>query len=218
MTPDDLSAALHSLQSDSPERIGEGLEHLRARMASLPEAEFRGAVEEVCSLFYVDTADRPDLQPLLDRARRHPGRAGAAGRRPAAGADERLRHQEPPLPRAHAGLRRAGGAARAAARHRDRRPLQPVVRALRGGEGPRPGGAGGPPRGDRLAHAPRQGGPRQRGPRPRARSPRPCRRPSSPRTAAPRSSRSSSGRSPTCSRRSGRRPCAAWASWCAPPT
>ena len=25
-------------------------------------------VEELCSLFYVDTADRPDLQPLLDRA------------------------------------------------------------------------------------------------------------------------------------------------------
>jgi HEAT repeat protein len=25
-------------------------------------------VEEVCALFYVDTADRPDLQPLLDRA------------------------------------------------------------------------------------------------------------------------------------------------------
>ncbi len=37
-------------------------------MASLPEAEFRGAVEELCSLFYVDTADRPDLQPLLHRA------------------------------------------------------------------------------------------------------------------------------------------------------
>ncbi len=68
MTPDNLSAALHSLQSDSPDRIGEGLAHLRASMGSLPEAEFRGAVEELCSLFYVDTADRPDLQPLLDRA------------------------------------------------------------------------------------------------------------------------------------------------------
>jgi hypothetical protein len=68
MTPDTLAAALQSLQSDNPDRIGEGLEHLRVRMAGLPEAEFRGAVEEVCSLFYVDTADRPDLQPLLDRA------------------------------------------------------------------------------------------------------------------------------------------------------
>jgi hypothetical protein len=62
------AAALESLQSDRPERIGEGLEYLRARLGSLPEAEFRGAVEQLCSLFYVDTADRPDLTPLLDRA------------------------------------------------------------------------------------------------------------------------------------------------------
>jgi HEAT repeat protein len=68
MTVDSLSAALQSLQDERPDRIGEGLEYLRARMGSLPEAEFRGAVEELCSLFYVDTADRPDLQPLLDQA------------------------------------------------------------------------------------------------------------------------------------------------------
>ena len=68
MTLDSPSAALQSLQSDRPERIGEGIEYLRTHLGSLPEAEFRGAVEELCSLFYVDTADRPDLQPLLDRA------------------------------------------------------------------------------------------------------------------------------------------------------
>ncbi len=68
MPADSLAAALQSLQSDRPERIGEGLGHLRASMGGLPEAEFRRAVEELCSLFYVDTADRPDLQPLLDRA------------------------------------------------------------------------------------------------------------------------------------------------------
>ena len=68
MTLDSLTAALQSLQSDRPERIGEGLEYLRAEMGTLPEAEFRRAVEELCSLFYVDTADRPDLQPHLDRA------------------------------------------------------------------------------------------------------------------------------------------------------
>jgi HEAT repeat protein len=65
---DSLSAALRSLRSDRPQAIAEGLEFLRASMGGLPEAEFRGAVEELCSLFYVDTADRPDLQPLLDRA------------------------------------------------------------------------------------------------------------------------------------------------------
>jgi hypothetical protein len=65
---DTLSAALHSLRSDRPEAIAEGLDSLRAGMAGLPEADFRCAVEELCSLFYVDTADRPDLQPVLDRA------------------------------------------------------------------------------------------------------------------------------------------------------
>lgn len=68
MSLDSLAAALQSLQSDRPERIGEGLDYLRAHMGGLPEADFRGAVEETCSLFYVDTADRPDLLPLLDRA------------------------------------------------------------------------------------------------------------------------------------------------------
>jgi HEAT repeat protein len=68
MTVDSLSTALRSLQSDRPEAIAEGLEHLRASMGTLPDAELRRAVEELCAVFYVDTADRPDLQPLLDRA------------------------------------------------------------------------------------------------------------------------------------------------------
>jgi HEAT repeat protein len=65
---DSLPEALQCLHSDRPERIGEGLEYLRVGLGALPEAEFRGAVEQLCALFYVDTADRPDLQPLLDRA------------------------------------------------------------------------------------------------------------------------------------------------------
>jgi HEAT repeat protein len=68
MTVNSLTAALQSLQSDRPDAIREGLEYLSASMNGLPEAELRRAVEEVCSLFYVDTADRPDLQPLLDHA------------------------------------------------------------------------------------------------------------------------------------------------------
>ena len=68
MSLDSLSAALRSLRSDRPEAIAEGLDYLSDSMGNLPEAELRGAVEEVCALFYVDTADRPDLQPLLGRA------------------------------------------------------------------------------------------------------------------------------------------------------
>ncbi|HEX9188954.1 MAG TPA: HEAT repeat domain-containing protein [Vicinamibacteria bacterium] len=67
MSVDSLSAALQSLRSDRPERIAEGLEYLRESLGSLPEAELRAAVEALCSLFYVDTLDRPDLQPLLGR-------------------------------------------------------------------------------------------------------------------------------------------------------
>jgi HEAT repeat protein len=68
MTVDSQTAALGLLHSGRPEAIAEGLGYLRASMHTLPEAEHRGAVEEICALFYVDTADRPDLQPLLDRA------------------------------------------------------------------------------------------------------------------------------------------------------
>lgn len=68
MRLDSLSEALQCLQADRPERIADGLEYLRTKIGSLSEPELRGVVEEVCSLFYVDTADRPDLQPLLDQA------------------------------------------------------------------------------------------------------------------------------------------------------
>jgi HEAT repeat protein len=68
MTVDSCTGALESLHSDRPEAIAEGLEYVAACLESLPEAELRRAVEEVCTLFYVDTADRPDLKPLLDRA------------------------------------------------------------------------------------------------------------------------------------------------------
>jgi len=68
MTVDSRAAALASLHGDRPEAIAEGLEYLSACLEGLPDAELRAAVEEVSSLFYVDTADRPDLEPLLDRA------------------------------------------------------------------------------------------------------------------------------------------------------
>jgi HEAT repeat protein len=68
MTVDGRAAALESLHSDRPEAVAEGLEYLGACLEGLSDAELRTVVEEICALFYVDTADRPDLQPLLDRA------------------------------------------------------------------------------------------------------------------------------------------------------
>lgn len=68
MLVDNLSAALQSLQSERPDQVDEGVEFLRERIGHLSEADFRSAVEGLCSLFYVDTADRPDLVPVIDRA------------------------------------------------------------------------------------------------------------------------------------------------------
>jgi HEAT repeat protein len=68
MPVDSLAAAVRSLQGDSPRTVEEGIDFLRPRLAGLDGADLRSAVEGLCSLFYVDTGDRPDLQPLLDRA------------------------------------------------------------------------------------------------------------------------------------------------------
>lgn len=68
MPVESLPAALETLQSDRPEQVAEAVEFLHHSMDAFAEGEFRSAVEGLCSLFYVDTADRPDLAPLLERA------------------------------------------------------------------------------------------------------------------------------------------------------
>ncbi len=65
MNLEDLAAAL----ADSEPGVVEGaLRRLGRRLGRLANSEYRRAVELVCSLFYVDTADRPDLEPALERA------------------------------------------------------------------------------------------------------------------------------------------------------
>ncbi len=68
MTVTDLASAIEALHADHAERIDEGVRFLHERLAGLPEAELRSATEVLCSLFYVDVQDRPDLQPSLERA------------------------------------------------------------------------------------------------------------------------------------------------------
>jgi len=54
--------------SDADARVVEGaLRRLGARLGRLGNAEYRRTVELVCSLFYVDPADRPDLERALER-------------------------------------------------------------------------------------------------------------------------------------------------------
>jgi HEAT repeat protein len=68
MTVSNVPAALEALHADRADAIDAGIRFLHERLASLPEAELRSATEALCTLFYVDVQDRPDLQPSLERA------------------------------------------------------------------------------------------------------------------------------------------------------
>jgi hypothetical protein len=68
MTVTDLPSALEALRAERPEDIDVGVRFLQERLAGLSDAELRPATEALCSLFYVDTQDRPDLQPSLEGA------------------------------------------------------------------------------------------------------------------------------------------------------
>jgi HEAT repeat protein len=68
MTVTDVPSALEALHAERAEQIDEGVRFLQARLAGLPESDLRSATEALCTLFYVDTQDRPDLQPSLERA------------------------------------------------------------------------------------------------------------------------------------------------------
>jgi len=67
VTVTSVKAALEALHADRAEDIDEGVRFLHDRLADLPEVELRSATEALCTLFYVDTQDRPDLQPSLER-------------------------------------------------------------------------------------------------------------------------------------------------------
>jgi len=68
MPVSDVPGAITALGSESGAEIDDGVRYLRERLSQLSEAELRSATEALCSLFYVDTQDRPDLEPSLDLA------------------------------------------------------------------------------------------------------------------------------------------------------
>lgn len=68
MSVTSVAAALEALRADRAEAIDEGVRFLHERLAGLEGAELRAATEAICTLFYVDTQDRPDLLPSLDLA------------------------------------------------------------------------------------------------------------------------------------------------------
>lgn len=68
MALDNLSSGLTALRSAHAGEVEEAVGFLHARLGALAEAEFHATVEALCALFYVDTHDRPDLEPAVERA------------------------------------------------------------------------------------------------------------------------------------------------------
>ena len=67
-TPFDLDRLAADLAHGDSAVVERAVRRLQAGMGRLGDADYRRAVEALCSLFYVDTADRPDLEAALDRA------------------------------------------------------------------------------------------------------------------------------------------------------
>ncbi len=66
----DLEALLEELQGREAGPITRAVERLEGRLATLEPAERHRAIEALCSLFYIDTYDREDLQPAVLAAER----------------------------------------------------------------------------------------------------------------------------------------------------
>ncbi len=66
MSTDPVASVRQALRSSNKDQIEPAIRALGAQLPELSPAEFRGAVEALCSLFYIDTYDRPDLEPALE--------------------------------------------------------------------------------------------------------------------------------------------------------
>jgi HEAT repeat protein len=64
----DLERLASDLASTDPGGVDRAIRRLKRRLGSFGESEYRRGVEALCSLFYVDVADRPDLEASLQSA------------------------------------------------------------------------------------------------------------------------------------------------------
>jgi len=76
MPEETLRSAIAKLTGATRSQLEDGVRDISRLMPALPDAEFRQAVEALCSLFYVDTYDHPELEPLLDLAAKCLARQG----------------------------------------------------------------------------------------------------------------------------------------------
>lgn len=76
MPDESVAAAIHALSGAGRDEVEQAVRDLGGRLPTLEEADFRAVVEGICSLFYIDTYDRPDLEPVLDLAVHYLGQQG----------------------------------------------------------------------------------------------------------------------------------------------
>ena len=61
-----LDRLAEDLASSNRVVVERAVHRIRMHLPRMDDAPFRRAVDALCSLFYVDTGDRPDLEPALD--------------------------------------------------------------------------------------------------------------------------------------------------------
>jgi hypothetical protein len=66
--PPEIAEPLKRLGADRPADIESAVRELGRQLGEVPESDLRRVVEGICSLFYVDTKDRPELEPALEIA------------------------------------------------------------------------------------------------------------------------------------------------------
>jgi HEAT repeat protein len=66
--PNVLDQLIDELTVGEPAALESAVEKMRSELGKLDGADYRRAIEALSSLFYVDTADRPDLESPVDRA------------------------------------------------------------------------------------------------------------------------------------------------------
>ena len=63
-----LKSAFRKLRAESVDDVIEGLNEIEWKIKSLRGKNLNEAILALCSLFYIDLFDRPDLEPAVDRA------------------------------------------------------------------------------------------------------------------------------------------------------
>jgi len=64
----DMKSAFQKLRAESVYDVIEGLDEIEGRIKGLRGKDLNEAILVLCSLFYIDLFDRPDLEPAVERA------------------------------------------------------------------------------------------------------------------------------------------------------